>query len=92
MFSYGDSDVFTHPPYGLLIIIMIHYLLFIIYLVIIYIYYLLSRILLIGCGIYLRAEFNPFAPKPPARIHVPSTAFDVISFKDGGQLNFHIYK
>ena len=39
MFSYGNSDVFTNTLYGLSIITMVHYLLFIIYLVIINIYY-----------------------------------------------------
>ena len=39
MFSYGNSDVSTNRPYGLLIITVVHYLLFIIYLVIINIYY-----------------------------------------------------
>ena len=38
MFLYGNSDGFTDPPYGLLIITMVHYLLFIIYLVIINFY------------------------------------------------------
>ena len=39
MFSYGNSDVFTNTLYGLSIITMVRYLLFIIYLVIINIYY-----------------------------------------------------